>query len=129
MAQQQGCQMVYFLTKNPNLGTFWRALEWKMLVCLITIRNVSLPFCMIYGHLVILWSFVIFSPVLVYFTKKNLATLPSRVLPFHFFPFRLVTSLSRSPLNWAKLFFKNFSGSKKTELLKKLRCGYYKGTT
>jgi hypothetical protein len=27
----QGCQMVYFETKNPYLGTFWRALEWKML--------------------------------------------------------------------------------------------------
>jgi hypothetical protein len=28
----QGCQMVYFQTKNPNLGKFWRALDWKMLV-------------------------------------------------------------------------------------------------
>jgi hypothetical protein len=28
----QGCQMVYFLTKNCNLGTFWRALQLKMLV-------------------------------------------------------------------------------------------------
>jgi hypothetical protein len=26
----QGCQMVYFETKNPNLDIFWRALEWKM---------------------------------------------------------------------------------------------------
>jgi hypothetical protein len=25
----QGCQMVYFQTKNPNLGKFWRALDWK----------------------------------------------------------------------------------------------------
>jgi hypothetical protein len=24
--------MVYFQTKNPNLGKFWRALEWKLLV-------------------------------------------------------------------------------------------------
>jgi hypothetical protein len=29
---QQGCQMVYFETKNPNLGKFWRTLEWKMLI-------------------------------------------------------------------------------------------------
>jgi hypothetical protein len=29
---EQGCQMVYFQTKNPNLGKFWRALIWKMLV-------------------------------------------------------------------------------------------------
>jgi hypothetical protein len=27
-----GCQMLYCHTKNPNLGKFWRALEWKMLV-------------------------------------------------------------------------------------------------
>jgi hypothetical protein len=25
----QGCQMAYFYSKNPNLGMFWRALEWK----------------------------------------------------------------------------------------------------
>jgi hypothetical protein len=24
---EQGCQMVYFQTKNPNLGKFWSALE------------------------------------------------------------------------------------------------------
>jgi hypothetical protein len=29
----QGCQMVSFQTKNPNLGTLWRTLEWK--VCYI----------------------------------------------------------------------------------------------
>jgi hypothetical protein len=29
---EQGCQMVSFQTKNPNLGKFWRALEWKMLI-------------------------------------------------------------------------------------------------
>jgi hypothetical protein len=26
----QGCQMVSFQTKNPNLGKFWRAWDWKM---------------------------------------------------------------------------------------------------
>jgi hypothetical protein len=26
-AAEQGCQMVCFQTKNPNLGKFWRALE------------------------------------------------------------------------------------------------------
>jgi hypothetical protein len=31
-AREQGCQMVYFQTKNPDLGKFWRVLEWKMLV-------------------------------------------------------------------------------------------------
>jgi hypothetical protein len=29
---QQGCQMVYFHTKNPNLGILWWALEWKTLI-------------------------------------------------------------------------------------------------
>jgi hypothetical protein len=29
---RQGCQTVCFQTQNPNLGKFWRALEWKMLV-------------------------------------------------------------------------------------------------
>jgi hypothetical protein len=29
---KQGCQMVYFQTKNPNFCKFWRALDWKMLI-------------------------------------------------------------------------------------------------
>jgi hypothetical protein len=28
----QGCQLVCFQTKNPSLGKFWRALEFKLLV-------------------------------------------------------------------------------------------------
>jgi hypothetical protein len=28
----QGCQMVYFQTKNPNLGKFWRTLHRKILI-------------------------------------------------------------------------------------------------
>jgi hypothetical protein len=34
----QGCQMVYFQTKNPNLGKFWRALELKRSVYSMYIR-------------------------------------------------------------------------------------------
>jgi hypothetical protein len=30
---RQGCQMVYFQTKDHNLGKFGRALELKRLVC------------------------------------------------------------------------------------------------
>jgi hypothetical protein len=56
---KQGCQMVYFQTKTPNLGKLWRALEWKMLVYLWS-----------FGNLVKLWYF---SPVGVNFIKKNLA--------------------------------------------------------
>jgi hypothetical protein len=29
---KQGCQMVYFETKNYNLGKFWRILQWKTFV-------------------------------------------------------------------------------------------------
>jgi hypothetical protein len=36
----QGCQMIYFQTKNPNLGKFWRALKWKMLTYFTAIWNI-----------------------------------------------------------------------------------------
>jgi hypothetical protein len=45
----QGCQMVYFRTENPNLGTFWRAMEWKMFCILWS-------FGIFYGHFV---SFIV----------------------------------------------------------------------
>jgi hypothetical protein len=65
----QGCQMVYyFQTKNINLGKFLDGLRMEMLVNLVS-------FGIFYGHLVISWSYGIFSPVLVYCVKKNLATL------------------------------------------------------
>jgi hypothetical protein len=31
-ALREGSQVVFFQTKNPNLGKNWRALQWKMLV-------------------------------------------------------------------------------------------------
>jgi hypothetical protein len=37
--------MVYLHTKNIDLGTFWRALEWKML-------NILKIFGKFYGHVV-----------------------------------------------------------------------------
>jgi hypothetical protein len=49
----QGCQMVFFKTKNPNLGKFWRALEWKKLVNYMAIWNILRPFGIFDGHLVI----------------------------------------------------------------------------
>jgi hypothetical protein len=51
---ETGCQMVYFQTKNPNLGKFWRALEWKMLLYFMIIWNFNLPFGIIHGRLVYL---------------------------------------------------------------------------
>jgi hypothetical protein len=58
----QGCQMVYFQTKNPNFGKFWRALDWEMLY-------------IFYGNLEcftdnwdVLWSFGTFCDNLVQFS-------------------------------------------------------------
>jgi hypothetical protein len=34
---EQGCQMEYFQTKSNNLGKFWRDLQWKMMVYLLSI--------------------------------------------------------------------------------------------
>jgi hypothetical protein len=65
----QGCQMVYFQTKNTNLGKFWRALWWQILVHLMPIWYILWPFGIFCGHL------VYFSPVLVCCSKKNPATL------------------------------------------------------
>jgi hypothetical protein len=36
----QGCHMVRLQTKNPNLGKFWGALDWKMLVYFMFIWNI-----------------------------------------------------------------------------------------
>jgi hypothetical protein len=71
----QGCQMVYFQTKNPNLGKFLSALDGKMLIYFEAIWNILQTFGIFYGHLlhfVFIWSFF---PVLVSCTKNNLATL------------------------------------------------------
>jgi hypothetical protein len=75
-AWKQGCQMVCFRTKNnPNVGKFWRALDWKMLIYFMATWNILWRFRVFYDHLlhfVFIWySF----PVLVSRTKKNLATL------------------------------------------------------
>jgi hypothetical protein len=53
--------MVYFQTKNPNLGEIWRALERNMLSYFVTIWNILLPFGVIYGRLVqsvVIWYII-----------------------------------------------------------------------
>jgi hypothetical protein len=57
--------MICFQTKNPNLGKFWRDLQWKMLVGILVGR----PFGLVYGHCIYfmaiwysLWLFGIFPP-------------------------------------------------------------------
>jgi hypothetical protein len=51
---RQGCQMVCFQTKIPNLGKLWRALVWKLLVYFKTIWNILRPFGIFYDHLLML---------------------------------------------------------------------------
>jgi hypothetical protein len=48
----QGCQMVCFQTKNPNLGKFWSVLQRKMLVYFIDPWSIIRSFVIFYGHLV-----------------------------------------------------------------------------
>jgi hypothetical protein len=77
--------MVYFQTKNPTLGKFWRVLQSKMLVCMFI-------YYILYGHgLFMTISYTYFMPIgyifgnLVYFSRfgvfwhvwyvENLATL------------------------------------------------------
>jgi hypothetical protein len=51
--------MEYFQTQNHNLGQFWRALEWKLLVNSMAIRKILLPFGIHtlwpFGILVAIW--------------------------------------------------------------------------
>jgi hypothetical protein len=49
-SQNQGCQMVYFQTKNSNLGKFWRALQWKTLGYFLNIWSILRPFNIFYWH-------------------------------------------------------------------------------
>jgi hypothetical protein len=55
--------MIYFQTKNPDLGKFWRALKWKM------------EYFMAIGKLVTIWY--IFPSFGILYQEKNLATLCS----------------------------------------------------
>jgi hypothetical protein len=68
----QDCQTVYFQTKNPNLGKFWRGSDWKMLINFRAIWNTLRAFGIFYDHWV---HFVFVWYILVSCTKKNLATL------------------------------------------------------
>jgi hypothetical protein len=56
----QGCQMVCFQTKNPNLGKFWRVLQWKMLVYILC------PFGLFYSHWKYFYSHLVYFVVIWY---------------------------------------------------------------
>jgi hypothetical protein len=72
--------MEYFQTKNPDLGKFWRVLQWKLLEYNTTIwsifRILRVFVYVHFEHFMVLWYFF---PDLVCCTKKNLAAL-------HIFP-------------------------------------------
>jgi hypothetical protein len=68
-AGMQGCQMAHFQNKNPNLGKFWRVLQWKMLVYFVW------PYGILCGHLVKFMVIWYNFSALVCCTKKNLAAL------------------------------------------------------
>jgi hypothetical protein len=73
--------VVYFQTKNPNLGKIWKALEWEMWVYLLSLWNILRPI----GNFVLIWYIF---PVLVYCVKKNLATLVQTKKYFTGLPWR-----------------------------------------
>jgi hypothetical protein len=79
MICSRGCQMVYFHTKNSNLGKFWRVFQWKLLVPIFydeLVYLTAISYIFVYcGYLVcfmVIWY--IFS-ILVFGIKKNLATM------------------------------------------------------
>jgi hypothetical protein len=74
-AEDQGCQMVCFLTKNPDLGKLWRVLYGKMLVYFMFIWPMLRPSEIVYGHLVYFVVVWYIFPFLVGCTVNNLATL------------------------------------------------------
>jgi hypothetical protein len=68
----QGCQMVCFQTKNPNLGKFWRALDRKKLIYFMPIWNILQTFGMFHNHLlhfVFIWY--IFSGSGIMYQEKS----------------------------------------------------------
>jgi hypothetical protein len=44
--------MLYFPTKNPSLGKFWKVLKWKMLEYFMNIRPTLQPVDIFYDHMV-----------------------------------------------------------------------------
>jgi hypothetical protein len=75
---QQGCQMAYSQTKNPNLGKFWRVMQSKMLVYFMAIWSIFRPFGLFKRYLVHISPFG-------YVVPKNLAILVVRMNSFKVF--------------------------------------------
>jgi hypothetical protein len=68
--------MVYFHTKYPDVGKFWRAYDWKMLVYSMAIGNILWTFGIYYDPSVHKYcTHLVQLSILVFGTEKNLATL------------------------------------------------------
>jgi hypothetical protein len=52
LLRRQGCQMVYFQTKNTNLGKFLWAFDWKLLIYFTSIWNIFRTLGKCYDHVV-----------------------------------------------------------------------------
>jgi hypothetical protein len=87
--------MVCFQTKNRNLGKFLRALEWKMLVFIMTIWNILRPF-----GIPNLWPFVINCGRLVYFSRFGMFG-PRKIWQpcVRRLHYRVICTLNLSPLS------------------------------
>jgi hypothetical protein len=64
--------MVCFQTKHPNLGKFWRALDWKMFIYFKATWNILWRFGIFYGHLVhFVFIWYIFSGFSIMYQEKS----------------------------------------------------------
>jgi hypothetical protein len=54
MYSNQGCQMVCFQTKHPNLGKFWKTIDWKILIYFMAIWSILRTFGEFYDHFVLI---------------------------------------------------------------------------
>jgi hypothetical protein len=69
---RQGCQMVCFQTKNPDLGKFWRVLDWKMFKYFMAIWNIFWRFEIFYDHSVhFVFIWYIFSGFGIMYQEKS----------------------------------------------------------
>jgi preprotein translocase subunit SecY len=76
--------MVSFQTKNPNLGKFWRALDWKMLIYFMAIWNIIHTFGIFCNHFVhfLFTLYINFGFGILYQeTSGNPDLKPSRIQP------------------------------------------------
>jgi hypothetical protein len=81
MPPTEGCQMVCFQTKNPNLGKFWQVLHWKMLVYFMDTWSILRSLVIFYGHLVwfaVIWY--IFSRFGILYKEKYGNHAPTHIL-------------------------------------------------